>query len=370
MSAAKKSARPKKSRAVKTAPSALPAVRPQGRRRLVVSPVAATARWIRSLHPRSPHRSFRRTYRRDYARSLVMPGYLAFTAEVWRTLWRYRVTFGSLTGTYALLSGILVGLVSQTTYVQLGELLRTTSGDVFRGNLGKLGEAGLLLVAGMSSGINPTASEAQQLVAGLLVLLTWLTTIWLLRAYYAGRYPRLQDGLYNAGAPAVPTFLLGLLLIVQLVPVMIVTIGVSAAISTGLLTGGAETMLFWVVASLLILLSLYWITSTLLALVIVTLPGMYPLRALKTAGELVAGRRLHILQRIIWGGVISMLVFALIMIPLIMLDAWLKGLLPGLGWLPVVPVSLLITSAFMIVWMASYIYLLYRKIVDDDTEPA
>lgn len=370
MSATKKPARPKKSSPNKTKSSETTEVRLQNRRHSILSPFRAVIQWVRSLQPRSPHRSFRRTYRRDYVRSLELPGYVAFTVEVWQTIWRYRVTFGLLTGTYALLSGLLVGLVSQSTYAQLGELLRTTSGDVFRGNFGKLGEAGLLLVAGMSGGINPGVSESQQLVAGLLILMTWLTTVWLLRAYLAGRHPRLQDGLYNSGAPIIPTFLLGLLLVVQLIPVTMVVLGLSAAITTGLLTGGVETMLFWFVASLLTLLSLYWITSTILAMVIVTLPGMYPIQALKTAGELVLGRRFRILQRIIWVGVISALFFAFIMIPVIMLDAWLKGVLPILDWMPLVPVSLLVMSAFMVVWTAAYIYLLYRKIVDDDTEPA
>ncbi len=367
MSAVKKSVRPKKTSS-KSAIPAVPHDNGANRRRSVLAPLAAASRWIRSLQAESPHRSFRRTRRRDYVRPLELPGYMAFGAEVWRTLWRHKVTFGLLIGTYATTGGMLVGLASQSTYTQLGELLRTTGGDVFNGNFGRLGEAGLLLIAGLSGGLNPNISETQQLLAGLLVVMVWLTTVWLLRAFLAGNRPNLRDGLYNAGAPIIPTILVSLFLIVQLIPAALVPIGLYAALATDaeLLSGGVEAMLFWAVASLLLLLSLYWITSTLIALVIVTLPGMYPLKAVKTAGDLVRGRRSRILRRIAWLLVITALIFTLFMVYIIMFDAWLKGLLPALEWLPIVPVSLAIVSSSTVVWMASYVYLLYRKVVDND----
>jgi hypothetical protein len=271
---------------------------------------------------------------------------------------------------YALFSGLMVGIASQSTYTQLGGLLRTTSGDIFKGNIGQVSEAGVLLMASLSGGLNPNLTEGQQILGGLLVIMVWLTTVWLLRAFLAGRRPGLRDGLYNAGAPIIPTILVSLMLVVQLIPIAIAAIGVSAATSSGLLSGGVEAMLFWVVVFLLTLLSLYWVTSTLIALVVVTLPGMYPMQALKTAGELVVGRRFRILLRMLWMVVASMLLFVLIMIPVILFDAWLKGLLPALDWLPLVPLSLLVVSSMTIVWSASYVYLLYRKVVDDDASPA
>lgn len=326
--------------------------------------------WRKSLRPLTPHQSFRRTYQRDYVRSLELPGYVAFTIEVWRTLWRYRLTFGMLVAVYAVLSGFLVGLASQSTYTQLSELIRTTGGEVFEGSMGKLGEAGVLLITGLSGGINPSMSESQQLMGSLLVLLIWLTTVWLLRAFMAGHAPRLKDGFYNSGAPFVPTFLLGMVLILQLIPVAIAAIGVSAAMPTGLISQGIEAMLFWAVVLLLVMLSLYWMTSTLIALVVVTLPGMYPLRALRTAHELVVGRRLRIVLRVVWLFCITLLLWALTLIPIILLDAWLKGVWQAIEWMPIVPVALLVASSASVVWVASYIYLLYRKVVDDDAAPA
>ncbi len=363
-----KSTHPKKNTTKKNASDESYFSRAQSGWRVGLVAFLAISRWLQVRQSASPHRSFTRTRRRDYERTLELPGYTKFSVEVWRMLWLYRSTFGLLILAYSLMSGLLVGTASQSTYTQLAGAIRTNSGDVAQGNLGQLGEAGILLVTGLSGGLNPAVSETQQLLAGLLVLMAWLTTVWLLRAYLAGQRPRVRDGLYNAGAPIVPTMLVGLLLVVQLIPAALVAVGVAAAVSTGLLNGGVEAMLFWTVAFLLILLSLYWITSTLIALVIVTLPGMYPMQALKTASELVVGRRFQILLRILWLLVASILVFALIMIPVILVDAWLKAVLPSIHWLPIVPFGLLVMSATTTVWSASYIYLFYRRIVDNDAE--
>lgn len=333
-------------------------------------PFVSLYKWARSLKTASPHQSFRRTYRRDYARSLKMPGYIAFTKEVWQVLWRNKSIFGLLVGVYALISGVLVGMASQSTYTQIGGLIRETGGDIFQGNFGNISEAGMLLLASLSGGINPNLSESQQLISGLLVLMIWMTTVWLLRALLAGHTPKLRDGLYSAGAPIVPTFILAVFAILQLVPAAVAAIGISAAMPTGLVSSGVEAMLFWAVVALLLLLSLYWLTSTIIALVVVTLPGMYPFYALKTANELVVGRRPRIILRIVWLIVTTVLAWGIIMIPIILFDAWLKGLWQPIEWLPIVPVSLLVCSSVSVVWIASYVYLLYRKVVDDDAAPA
>ena len=129
-------------------------------------------------------------------------------------------------------------------------------------------------------------------------------------------------------------------------------------------------MLLTAAALLLTILTAYWVTSTLIALVVVTLPGMYPLRALKTAGDLVIGRRLRILLRWAWLAFIVCVLWVLVMVPIILFDTWMKGVWPAISWLPVVPVALLVMGSLTIVVTATYVYLLYRKVVDDDAKPA
>src|SRR3546814_3932949 len=68
-----------------------------------------------------------------------------------------------------------------------------------------------------------------------------------------------------------------------------------------------------------------------------TLPGMYPLRALAIAGDMVVGRRIRILLRIVWMLVLIIILWIVILLPIIMFDTWLKGIAPGIEWLPLVP---------------------------------
>jgi hypothetical protein len=319
---------------------------------------------------RRPHRSFRITRRRDYVRSLELPGYWAFSAYVRRTLWAERKTFLLLGLAYALLTAVMVGIASQDTYTTLTDTIRETGDDVFDGDWGALEKAGLLFVAAMSGGINSSLSDIQQVYAILIALMSWLTTVWLLRSILAGHKVKLRDGIYNSGAPLLSTFLVGLALVVQLIPFAIALIGYSAATASGLLSGGVEAMLFWIAAGLLTLVSLYWVTSTAIALVIVTLPGMYPMQALRTAGDVVIGRRVRILLRLLWMVLGVGIAWVAVMIPVILLDTWIKGIWPAIEWVPVIPVSLLGLSSVTVIWAASYIYLLYRRIVADDAAPA
>lgn len=319
---------------------------------------------------RRPHRSFRLTRRRDYKRSLKLPGYFKFTHDVHRTVWQYRKPLIALTVIYIVFSALLVGIASQDTYTTLTTTLRDTGSEIFEGNLGQIGQAGLLFATIATSGLSNAPSEAQQIFAGLLILLVWLTTVWLMRNLLAGHKVKVRDGLYSAGAPLISTALVTLVLFVQLLPLALAVIGYSAALASGLLNGGVEAMLFWISAGLLTLLSLYWITSTFFALIVVTLPGMYPMRALRTAGDMVVGRRLRILLRLLWMSLCVALTWALILIPFILLDSWLKGVWPQIEWLPIIPVILLFMSTATVVWVACYVYLLYRKVVDDDAKPA
>ncbi|MEI6850348.1 MAG: hypothetical protein WCK26_00090 [Candidatus Saccharibacteria bacterium] len=319
---------------------------------------------------RRPHRSFRRTKRRDYNRSLDLPGYISFTRYVGIIIWQNRKIFGSLALLYAVMTALMVGIASQETYLTLTNTLDATSGNIFGGGFGEIGKAGLMFVTAASGGLSQNLTDVQQLYAGLITLITVLTSIWLLRNIMAGHEVRLRDGLYNSGSPIVSTFIVSLLIVIQLLPLSLAVIGFSAASLTGLLNGGVEAMLFWIAAGLLTMLSLYWITSTFFALIIVTLPGMYPFKAIRTAGDLVVGRRLRILLRLIWMLFCTSIAWILVMIPVILLDKWIKGFWSAISWVPTVPFCLLVLGALTIVWTTSYIYLLYRSVVADDANPA
>lgn len=337
--------------------------------RFVWRPFAPLVRRSRRWLARRPHRSFSLTRRRDYKRSLILPGYWAFTHIVFAMLWKHKKLFGLLAFLYLFLYAIVAGFGAQDSYSRLSDMLKTAGGDLFTGAWGQLGQAGLLLATTFTSGLNPSPTEVQGVLTTILSFLMWLTVVWLLRNIMAGHNVRLRDGLYSSGSPIISTMIVGLVMTAQLLPLAILILVYNAATVTGLVEGGVEAMLFWSVAILLVVLTLYWITSTVIAMVIVTLPGMYPFQAVKTAGDLVVGRRLRILYRFLWMALMVVIAWLVIVIPVILFDSWLKSVLPGIKWLPLVPVLVMFMSALTLIWTSSYVYLLYRRVVDDDASP-
>ncbi|MCA9334543.1 hypothetical protein KC953_00175 [Candidatus Saccharibacteria bacterium] len=347
--------------------------RPKPYLRIVRSIKAVTARVMHRVHTfllRRPHRSFRFTSRRDYKRSLELPGYWSFTAHVVKTLlgnWRL---FGGLALVYLGVTIVVNGVGQQESYSAIVSSLRASSGDLFKGDFGTVAEAGLLLAKSVSTGLTPKVSDAQTVIGSLTVVFAWLATVWALRNTLAGYKPRLRDALYNSGSPVLSTLLVSFIAILQLLPLALALIVYTAANNSGVLESGATAMLVWLGILLFALLSLYWAAATFISLVIITLPGMYPMEAIRAAGDLVMGRRLRVLYRLIWLIGIVVAVWVLIMIPIILFDDWLKRLLPAVQWLPIVPLSILSLSSISLVFTSSYIYLLYRGIVDDESPPA
>lgn len=319
---------------------------------------------------RRPHRSFRRTRRRDYVRSLNIPGYWNFTWYVFGVIRSNAKLLASLALCYALLGVFFVGLSSQDAFTQFSDLLDETDSGLFADGGESAAQAGLLLISGVADSVGRELTQAQQVYAVLILLLTWLTTVWLLRSILAGNKPRLRDGLYNAGAPIVVTGIIFLVLLLQLLPVTLGAIVLGGAITTDLFANGFIGMVVTLVVILLAILSLYWAVSTVMALIISTLPGMYPWQALRTAGDVVVGRRLRLLLRILWLIAGNVIAWVLVMLPAVLLDRWLKDSVSFMDAVPLVPILVSMISSIIVVWSAAYMYLLYRKVVEDDASPA
>ncbi len=318
---------------------------------------------------RRPHRSFRRTRRRDYARSLQVPGYVSFTIEVNDTLRKHWRLFLSLTIIYALIMVALGAITSQDVYDSVVDLLSGAGNDVTDGGWAALVDAAFVTLATFASGGNTLTAE-QSVYLGFTLLFVWLATVWLLRELAAGRKPRLRDGMYNSGAPILSTVGVLLVMVLQLVPIGITMLLYAGLSAMGAINEGFGAMLFWLFASVVAAMVLYWVTSSILALVVVTIPGMYPLRAVRIAGDLVVGRRLRILWRLLWGGVLALGVWAIVLVLSVLLDNLIRTSIPSIAAFSIVPYIGALISAFAMIWFAAYVYLFYRKVVDDDAKPA
>lgn len=322
----------------------------------------------RAFLARRPHRSFRLTRRRDYTRSLKLPGYWSLTKQVFSLLLSNKRIFFGLALIYASLAILMSSLMSQETYLQLRDLVDTANEN---GELeGFLPTLAIFWGVLTSQVTNIAPNSPQQIMGILFGLFSWLSAVWLARAIMAGQKPRIRDGLYSSGGPVVALLVLVLVVLVQIAPAAAALIAYNAANATGLLDQTAILMLFGGGAILLVTLSLYWLVSTVFAMVIVMLPDMYPGKAIKLAGDIVVGRRIRILLRMLWLVVLILILWAAVIIPAILIDGGLKSAIPALEWLPFVPAISLLVASFSIVFAAVYTYVFYRKVIEDDAAPA
>ena len=178
----------------------------------------------------------------------------------------------------------------------------------------------------------------------------------------------MRDGLYNAGTPIIALIVIIGIFIFQMVPAAIAVIIYSALNNSGILNQTPILMAAGGAAILIVSMSVYWATSTVFAMIIITLPGMYPLHALRLSGDIVTGRRVRILLRFIWAVVMTILLWAIILIPTILFDGVLKGWFNDINWLPIVPTVGLILMYASIILMSVYVYMFYRKVVESDSK--
>lgn len=316
------------------------------------------------------HRSFRRSYREDYLRDLKIPGLLYHAMDTLRTLFKNWKLFLPLILFAVGFNIILVGIMSETTYVKFQDILEETNAKVSSGAIvGNFTKAGLLLVSTVTSGgLSSGLSGVQIVFAVISFLLIWLITIYLLRFRLAGKNVRLRDGFYNALTPLISTFVVFVVGFLQSLPIFIVVFAYSTAVQTEFLSTPFYALIFFLFAISLILLSLYLLSSTLVALVAVSAPGVYPFAALRTASNLILSRRVRFIVRLIYLVFVLAIIWAAVMLPLITLDLVLKSHFAWLSGFPFVPFCLMFMTCFSFTYMTAYLYLYYRRVLDSEND--
>ena len=113
-------------------------------------------------------------------------------------------------------------------------------------------------------------------------------------------------------------------------------------------------MVIFIVAALSALLSCYWLSSTLIALMLATLPGMYPWHALLAAKDMVAYRRWQLFLKIAFFAVLVAVLWLVVVVITVSnpitrsVAPWIIDVLRG--------ATLVVSVLFM--------YKLYRSLVD------
>jgi hypothetical protein len=257
--------------------------------------------------------------------------------------------FGGILLVYVVLNLILVqGLSLLNSGVSLGTTKHLLSGIT---NATATAGSLFLLLVGNSTGNNSMGStNAYQFV---LLLFVSLALIWAIRQYYAGVTVRIRDGFYRGMAPLTQFVLVLLCIGLELAPAATGILLYSAVSSNGIAAGAAEKLLWSIMTAVLVLASCYMLAGSLFALYIITLPEMTPFRALTSANQLVKNRRWLIIRKIVFLPVAIFILMALLVAPFLLFAV------------KAAPAVFFVVSAMMVAVMHSYMYGLYRELLNE-----
>lgn len=255
--------------------------------------------------------------------------------------------FAGILAIYALLNIFLVGGVSGGTDL---ESVKKTVDHVFTGQWNQIG-TGLTLFAFLVGSSGSTSSAVASAYQTMLLLLISVVLIWSLRQVYAKHPVKVREAFYTGTYPIVPFILVLCVVGLELVPLALGTSLYSAVMGGGIAVTLLEKSICALVFLLLALLSIYLICSSLLALYIVTLPGMTPIKALRAAKDLVRFRRWVVLRKLLFLPLVVLVAMGIIVVPF------------ALVLTPLATPLFFVLSVIAIGVIHSYMYALYRSLL-------
>lgn len=194
-------------------------------------------------------------------------------------------------------------------------------------------------------------AEDQLLYASFFLLIASLSYIWVLRGQEQDEELRISAALYRGPFQIVPFLLIVMLAIVQSIPFLFGTFLFQVAVQGGIAVYYWERLLFAGIWFGLAIPSIYWLTTTLLSLVVVAIPGVKPMEAWKATKKLIGPYTAQILWRLaLFIAVLSFLVGALFYGLVVSGYATIALLLPAL-------VNVILVPLF---W--SYVFSIYSSV--------
>ena len=276
-----------------------------------------------------------------------LPSAWQLTKRTVRTFWGHKKLFLGIAIIYAVLNVVLVqglsgGVDANALKDQLSSGLGGNGGQVFTG-------VSVLAAMLVGSGNNTSAATGSyQFIVGLVIS---LAVIFAARQSIAGHMIRIRDAFYQGMYPLVPFVLVFMVVVLEAIPFLIGGGLFSIVVSTGIAASGLEVLLWGLLFAALTLVSLYMLCSSVFALYIVTLPDMTPIRALKSAGELVRYRRGQVFRKLLFLPVFLLVVAAMVLLPIIVL------IVPLASWI------FFVLSTLSLIFVHLYMYTVYKALL-------
>lgn len=271
-----------------------------------------------------------------------------FAASV-RHLWRHKRVFLGLLVIQAVLTFVFVRSFSVSA--SLGNTKELLEG-LLSGSSEKFVTGAALF--GALLGSNSVNSSVAAVYQSVLSVIMSLAIIWALRQTHSKSAVKTKAAFYKGMYPLVPLLLVMCVIALQMIPLVLANMLYGFVFGNALAVTVLEKLLWAMLIFLLVLLTLYMITSSVFALFIVTLPDVVPLQALRSARKLVLYRRWTVMRKLIFLPFALLIIAALILIPVIMF------ITPLAEWLYFVMVIL----GYMV--SHSYFYSVYRELLNDE----
>ncbi len=275
-----------------------------------------------------------------------IPGSWHIFKKARQLIWQNKSTLLVLLIIYLALNLVFVrGFASPLNVAEVRETITTSLGkDVSK-------TATTATIFTQLLGTSGATTEAASIYQALMLILFSLALIWVFRQSALGKKPSAKQALYNGMYPLVQFLLVLIVLFLQTLPAIFGSDMYSATVTSGIAANGYEKAVWTLLAASLILLTCYMLFSSLFALVIVTLPEMTPLKALRSSRQLVFSRRLSIFRKLLFVPLISLLTLIIIVVPAIYFIA------------PLAPWLYFALTVVAFVFVNAYMFCLYKEML-------
>jgi len=241
-----------------------------------------------------------------------LPSWWILLKKSARLLWANKKPILGFAVLYGLLNLLFVrGLQSPFDIDAIDQVLSDTLGSE-SANL----ETGFTAF-GLLVGASTAGTEITRLYEFIFFIVSSLALIWLYRQQQSGNRVSVKMAFYRGMYPLIPFVLVLMVVFLQAIPLIVGNTFYTTVISNDLVFGFFEHLVWLVFLLLTALLSLYMMSSSLIALFVVTLPEMTPMVALRQARELVRYRRFAVLRKIGILFLVFLVAIVLIVLPLI-----------------------------------------------------
>jgi hypothetical protein len=277
-----------------------------------------------------------------------LPNSFVILGRTLRHLWRHKKHYIGIFFIYLILYIVFVkGLATNFQLSDTKELIDET----FDGQLGTISTATTLFGALLGSA-GSTSGEAASVYQLILFILFSLVIIYSLRSTFDDKERvGIKQAFYQCAYPLVPFTLVGLVIILQLIPALVGLSLYGIIVSNGLAVSALEQIIWLIVLLAGVGVSAYFLSSSVFAGYIVTLPKMAPVKALRSARKLVRYRRLGIIRRILFLPFAVLVFMAAIFLPLVL-------------FLPLAAeILFMIVSLMSVFVLHAYFYTLYRELL-------